>query len=248
MMLIIPAMDFTQGHCVRKIQGEPGTEHFYEKLSENPHELAKLWRIENAKSLHITDRDSLNGNDNSDNIASINDVIDAVDIPVELYSDFKSVEECEHWLEEGCFRLVLTTLLLDDPDGVRRLVDEFTPSRVVVGMRTNNRVIDFAGEYPTMKDIEFANLAKDVGIKRIVYSDANWEGTYFGPDVEILKAVAQETSMRITASGGIDSPQELWMIQDLYTYGVDSVVVGRALFENRFPCQKIWRLIEAESK
>jgi len=247
MMLVIPAMEFMQGHCVRKIIGEPGTEHFYERLSDNPRELAKLWRVENAKSLHITDRDGLLGNDNSDNVSAILDVIDAVDIPVELYSNFQTVEVCEEWLENGCFRIVITSLLLDDPQGVKRLVNEFTSSRVVVGMRTRNRVVEFAGEYPPISDIEFAQIAKEAGIRRIVYSDINWEGTYFGPDVEVLKSVALETGFRITASGGIDSPQELWMIQDLFKHGVDSVVVGRALFENKFPCQKIWRIIEAES-
>jgi phosphoribosylformimino-5-aminoimidazole carboxamide ribotide isomerase len=48
--------------------------------------------------------------------------------------------------------------------------------------------------------------------------------------------------MSVTALGGIDSPAELWHVQDLIKYGVDSVVIGRAIFENKFPCQKIWRL------
>jgi phosphoribosylformimino-5-aminoimidazole carboxamide ribotide isomerase len=26
---------------------------------------------------------------------------------------------------------------------------------------------------------------------------------------------------------------------------VDSVIIGRALYENKFPCQKIWRVAES---
>jgi phosphoribosylformimino-5-aminoimidazole carboxamide ribotide isomerase len=51
--------------------------------------------------------------------------------------------------------------------------------------------------------------------------------------------------MRITASGGISGLDDLMKIQELEPLGVDSVVIGRALYENRFPCQEIWRLSEA---
>ncbi|MFM8569238.1 MAG: HisA/HisF-related TIM barrel protein, partial [Candidatus Kapaibacterium sp.] len=79
-----------------------------------------------------------------------------------------------------------------------------------------------------------------------VYLDAAWEGTYEGPDVETLRRIARESGMRITAAGGIDSPQELWAMNELLGENIDSVVVGRAIFENRFPCQLMWRSIEQE--
>lgn len=240
-------MELMQGHCVRKIAGEPGTEAYYERLSEYPRELAKLWRVENAKSLHITDRDALYGEDNEDNQTMIQEIIDSIDIPIELFSRFDSVETCREWLELGVFRIILSTLILDDPEGVAQLVREYTSSRIVVAVRANNGVVEFGGEYPPIGDAEFALQAKELGIRRIIYSDLAWEGTYFGPDVDTLQRIASETTMRVTASGGIDSPQELWHVQDLVSFGVDSVVVGRAMFENRFPCQKIWRLIEAEN-
>jgi phosphoribosylformimino-5-aminoimidazole carboxamide ribotide isomerase len=51
--------------------------------------------------------------------------------------------------------------------------------------------------------------------------------------------------MRITAAGGVSSPSHLWALQELQPLGLDSVIVGRALYENKFPCQKIWRQAEA---
>src|SRR5689334_23059184 len=104
-MLIIPAMELVQGKCTRLTEGVKGTKTFYSRLSANPRELAMLWRKENAKSLHITDRDSLNGDDNEANVAAIYEVVNMVDIPVELLSDFTTTEKCFEWLENGVFRL-----------------------------------------------------------------------------------------------------------------------------------------------
>lgn len=241
-------MELINGQCARKTCGIDGTESFYEMLSENPVELARLWRIENAKSLHIMDKDSMYGRDNTMNMTVIADITSAVDIPVEVVADYTTVEECRKYLDIGVFRVVISSLIFDDPDGVEDLIDAYTSSRVVLGIRALNRMVDFKGERPAMRDTEVALLAKSLGIKRIVYSDRTWEGTYFGPDIEVLRDLAVTTDMRITSAGGIDSPEELWHVQELSKFGVDSVVVGRALFENKFPCQKIWRMIEAETQ
>ncbi len=247
MLLIIPAMELSQGHCTRETQCSDGMQRYYKHLSSNPSELARLWRTENAKTIHITDRDALRGDDNKDNCTAIYEIVSSVDIPVQLYSHFPTVESCEQWLENGVFRLVLSTLILDDPEGVRRLINEYTSSRIVLGLRADQGMIRFNGEYPALRDTTFARMAYNLGITRMIYSDQAWEGTYDGPDAETLKRIAGESGMRVTASGGIDSPEELWMVQSLSEYNIDSVVIGRALYENRFPCQAIWRFIEEET-
>jgi hypothetical protein len=47
-------------------------------------------------------------------------------------------------------------------------------------------------------------------------------------------------------AGGIASPAHLWELEQRVPRNVDSVVIGRAMYENRFPCQNIWRIAEAE--
>ncbi len=246
MILIIPAMELANGGCTRQTEGRRATTEYYEQLSSQPADLARLWRVENAKTLHITDRDGVMGLDNTRNCEVIHEIVRSVDIPVQLYSRFTDVASCTHWLENGVFRLVLSSLILDDPDGVEQLVHEYTSSRVVLGVRATEGYVDFGEKHGRMTDTTFALLGRQLGITRMIYSDSSWEGTYFGPDPDTLRRMAETTHMRITASGGIDSPQELWMLEELASHNIDSVVVGRALFENRFPCQKIWRSIESE--
>lgn len=244
MILVIPSIDLRGGHCLRCIAGEPGTEELYSSYSFHPDNLAKLMRRENAKTLHITDHDSIEG-DNTVNEKIINDIVKGIDIPVELLRAFRSVEEVEQQLENGIYRVVLNSLILTDPDGVRSLVHKYTPSRIIAGVRATGYTTVLPPADPPLKTIDYALKAKELGITRLIYTDVSWEGTLCGPDISILKTIAIETGMRITSAGGVSSPQHLWALQELQKFGLDSVIVGRALYENKFPCQKIWRQAEA---
>jgi phosphoribosylformimino-5-aminoimidazole carboxamide ribonucleotide (ProFAR) isomerase len=64
MILVIPAIDLRNGKSVHMIQGEEGTESLYRGMSQNPLELSKLWRRENAKTIHINDLDSFDDRGN----------------------------------------------------------------------------------------------------------------------------------------------------------------------------------------
>lgn len=248
MILIIPAEELHEGHCTRCIQGEPGMDALYHEYSDHPTQLTKLWRRENAKSLHVTDRDGFEGYDNSANVTTILEMVKSVDIPIILISRFSTIEECRFWLESGIYRIVLGKIARKEPEKVRELIEEFTPSRVVFGIVANNGIITHHNNLPEMTDIEFALFVRSLGGTRIVYTDIACEGTLAGPNWESLKRIAQESGLHITSAGGIANVQQLWALQKLESFGIDSVVIGRAFYENRFPCQKIWRIAEAESE
>lgn len=247
MVLVIPAIELSEGQCRRQFVGESGMEAYYEYLRRNPAELAQLLRQENARSLHIVDLDGLNkGKTTVANCTAIEDITAAVDIPVELLSVFRTSDDCQQWFHRGIFRLVLSDMIITSPEEVEQLVRRYTASRLVAGIRARNRRVMVAGA--EIDDVAFALAAKALGIHRVIYSDIAWEGTYHGPDFELVMSFAQLVGMRITIAGGIDNPEELWRCNDLLHYGVDSVIVGRAIAENRFPCQYIWRRVEAIMK
>jgi phosphoribosylformimino-5-aminoimidazole carboxamide ribotide isomerase len=89
--------------------------------------------------------------------------------------------------------------------------------------------------------------AKLMGFRRIEYTELRSDGSLRGVNLKILRELGEKTGMRITASGGITSLEELLQIQELLSVGVDSVVIGRALYENRFSCQQLWRQCEARN-
>ncbi|MEP7219856.1 MAG: HisA/HisF-related TIM barrel protein [Bacteroidota bacterium] len=244
-MLIIPAIEINDGRCVRTIVNNGADALVY---SDDPVEMALLWRRENAKTLHILDRNGLYDGtlDNRDAILS---AVDMVEIPVQLVGRFSSVEECESWLSGGVYRIFLHDLIQRDPDGVRYLVSRYGPSRICVALITlSGHLSSTWRALGEVDDIEFALAARELGIRRLFFTDRNYEGILRGPNFEELGRIAEGTRMQITAAGGIATVEHLWMLQEMERAGVDSVVIGRAFYENCFPCQQLWRDIEIDKK
>jgi phosphoribosylformimino-5-aminoimidazole carboxamide ribotide isomerase len=247
MLLIIPAIDLTQGHASRCICGVPGTERLYSEISDHPVELAQLWRRENAKCLHVTDLDSWReGADHAANIDAVIAMQKAVDIPVQFIARQTSVEDCRRLLTEGVYRVALNTVAWTDPDGVRELIDAFGPSRVIFGVRAHDGDVDLGSDVGMVSDEEFIRHIYELGGRRIVYTEVDWEGKLCGEDLDTIQRIAAVAPVRITMAGGIASPEHLWELEERVPRNVDSLVIGRAMYENRFPCQNIWRIAEAE--
>jgi phosphoribosylformimino-5-aminoimidazole carboxamide ribotide isomerase len=87
---------------------------------------------------------------------------------------------------------------------------------------------------------------KKLGVSRVVYSEIGPDGESKVSNPDSLKELATRSGVRVTAQGGIHGYQDLIRLQEIEKFGVDSVIVGRALYENRFPCQRLWRLNEKE--
>jgi len=69
--------------------------------SDDPVEMARLWRQENSKSLHVTDVDgALTGH--LVNTDAIRRIVDTVDIPIELGGGLRSFEAVKDALTSEC--------------------------------------------------------------------------------------------------------------------------------------------------
>jgi len=224
----------------------PGTEQLYSEISEHPVELAQLWRRENAKCIHVTDVDSFAGGSSAVNLTTAIEMQKAVDIPIQFVTKQEAAETYRMLLEAGVYRVAISTAAWADSGGVQQLVDEFGPSRVIFGVRAHHGDVDLGARSGMVSDEEFIRHCYELGGRRIVYTEVDWEGRLTGEDLDTIMRISAVAPVRITMAGGIASPQHLWSLQNSVPRSVDSVVIGRAMYENRFPCQNIWRSIEAE--
>jgi len=241
MLLIIPAIDIRGGHCVQMVRGVEGYSY-----SDDPAEMARLWRKENAKSLHVTDVDGAKQG-RLVNVDCIREIVSTVDIPVELGGGLRSVDAVKQAFELGVYRVLISTMLIENPDEAKRVVDTYGPSKVVLGIDALNGIVATHGwtESSGLTALSVALNAKALGFRRVVYTDIHLDGTLRGVNLRVLRELAQKTGMRITSAGGISGLDDLLEVQELEKVGVDSVVIGRALYENRFSCQGLWRQCEA---
>lgn len=243
MLLVIPAIELRSEHCVRKVVQWGGG-----SSSDDPVKMVKLWRIENAKSLHITDVDgALCGEPKNTNI--IRTMMSAVDIPIEIGGGMRTFEHVRFAIEElNAYRVLISTMIVENPDDAQRAVKQFGPSKVVVGI---DAIDGFAATHgwtrtSRLTPISVALNAKALGFRRIVYTDVKRHANLEGVNLDALRELAELTGMRITSAGGIRGLDDLLSVQELQRFGVDSVIIGRALYENRFSCQRIWRECEEQ--
>ncbi|HUI66089.1 MAG TPA: 1-(5-phosphoribosyl)-5-[(5-phosphoribosylamino)methylideneamino] imidazole-4-carboxamide isomerase [Bacteroidota bacterium] len=241
MILIIPAIEISGGRCVRTAHGEEGIGY-----SDDPVEMARLWRTENAKSLHVTDLDGAREG-RLVNTDSVRRMVQAVDIPIELGGGLRSFADAQWAFETGVYRVLISAMLVENPDEAGRLLTTYGPSKVVLAIYAMNGTMTMrAGRTSSgLTTISAALNAKALGFRRLVYADVDDAGVPTKVNLDVLRELGEKTGMRITSAGGVTGLEDLLRVQELEPFGVDSVVVGRSLYENKFACQALWRKCEA---
>lgn len=242
-MLLIPAIDLRDGRCVRLRQGRYEDETVY---FEDPVRMAKLWRVMNARVLHLVDLDAARtsaGEPAADNRETISQIAAALDIPVQVGGGIRTLDDVQGMLDLGVYRVVLGTAAVRNPDLVSEAVGRFGAARIVVGIDAKDGEVRTEG-WEEGSGVGAVDLAVDMerrGVRRFVYTDISRDGTLEGPNIAAYREMgAHLAKAHITASGGVGEYRDLLALQGLQAIGVDSVVVGRALYENRFPCQQFW--------
>ena len=243
-LLVIPAIDIKNGKCVRSVQGIPELDcHEY---GDDPVEMAKIWRAENAKMIHVVDFDGAHELSKR-NYKIVEKICSSVVIPVEFAGGIRNLKDAEEIMSTGISRLSVNTLAIDNKKEFLKVLEKFGPSRIVITLDIRDDELIIKGR-TTKSGIHYKTFAKEmieVGIKRFIVCDIARNGTLNGPNIELSKEIAEITGARVTHAGGIRNKDELMDIQKLVPLGVDSAIIGRALYENRFPCQKLWRVAES---
>ena len=242
-MLVIPVIDIKDGQCFRIISGLDKQTHYY---CGNPVTIAKLFRKENFKALHITDLDgAIYGA--MKNYPIIKEITRSVDIPILLGGGIRDFETVKKMVEDlGVYRVVIGTAAMEKKDLIKKILDVYTHSKIAISIdeKLNNVVTNGWINYANVTPLEFAKKMETLGVKRIIYQDVTRVGNFSGPHIERLIELAENTNLKITSAGGIGNYLQLKQLVDLNIPNIDSAIVGRALYENRFPFQAIWRDIE----
>jgi len=231
-MIVIPAIDLKNGSCVRLMQGRKSEMTVY---NENPVEVAKEFASAGANLIHVVDLDGAFNEPDSPNRAVVKKIVDAVDVPVEFGGGVRSLEDVQQLCDAGVARVVLGTLAAESPDSLKDFVTRFS-ARICVGIDARDgRVMSRGWETSTpVLAVDLARSAANLGVERIIYTDIARDGTLGGPNIEQTLAVARAANVRVTASGGVSSLDDIKRLRDAGEPLLDSVIVGKALYEGKF--------------
>ncbi len=246
MILVIPSIDISEGICTDCIVGQSGTEQYYKELSKNLTGLLGLLRRENTKTIHINDTDSLNNKNNHSNINSLIYATEAIDIPIQFYSKFNDCQQCKLLLDSGIYRIVVDDLAVNDPAGIIKLIGQYSSSRISFAVFANKWEVALNDGKTILPVSDYVKHIQSLGGDRIIFHEKQWETSDSGFDFDNFVRLSEICKMKITLYKAAKTPQQLWKLEELRPCGVDSLIIGKPFYENCFPCQKIWRLIEAK--
>jgi len=243
-LLVIPSIDIKDGRTVRIVQGIP--ELNCNDYGNDPVEMAMIWRTENAKFLHVVDFDHSQFH-STKNYEIVREICESVVIPVEFGGGISSFDEAQEAMDLGVTRLVIGSLAYTNPIEFDKIVKQFGTSRLSAAIDIINNKVAIHGrrEVIDLSPLEYAKRLENAGIKRVVVTDVSKNGMLNGANIELSKLIAENTNLKVTHSGGVTKREELFELDSLTSIGIDSVIIGRALYENKYACQKIWRLAES---
>ena len=236
-MLIIPAIDLKDGQCVRLTQGRRQDVKVYDG---DPVEIARGFVAAGARMIHVVDLDGAFADANSRNRKVARRIIRAVEIPVQFGGGLRSVGDVQQMIEFGAAQVVIGTLAAESPETLEKFVQLFG-FRICVGIDARRGQVLTHGweKEQTLGAVELARRVADAGVDRIVYTDVTRDGMLEGVNVEQTCHIARESGLRVTASGGVSSLADIERLRAASECGgVDSVIVGKALYEGRFTLQE----------
>ena len=246
MILVIPSIELSNGICCDIIHGEVGTESLYDKFFRNPCELIKLWRRENAKSVHISDLDSFTMESAEVNINGIIYLTEMTDIPITLAHNFKDIELCNIFLTAGVYRIFISKLFLSNAYEIQQLCEKYTASRICAFIETDGIYAYYNNNTLRILLSDLLPIIKSTGVNRILYKNIKRRMSVSDSEIEELKDIYNRYKLRITIDGGVNCTNDLLRINSYAQPAVDSIIIGTPFYNNRFPCQKIWRKVEAD--
>lgn len=232
LMLVIPAIDLRDGQCVRLVQGRKSDVTVYD---QDPVALAKEFASAGAEMIHVVDLDGAFSEAGSPNRAVVKRIVDAVDVPIEFGGGVRTLDDVQQLCDAGVARVVLGTVAVESSESLKSFVNRFG-AKICVGIDARDgRVMSRGWEaFTTTSAVDLARYVAGAGVERIVYTDIARDGTLTGPNIEQTVAVARAAKVKVTASGGVSSVEDIKRLRDAGEALIDSVIVGKALYERKF--------------
>jgi phosphoribosylformimino-5-aminoimidazole carboxamide ribotide isomerase len=236
-VILYPAIDIRGGRAVRLLRGDYERETVYDA---DPVDAARRWAEGGARFLHVVDLDGAREG-RPVNLEHVRRIVEAVEVPIQLGGGLRDPDSVSEALEAGVTRVVLGTSAVTAPELVAALAAEHG-ERILVSVDARKGLVAVSGW-----ERETGGSAGDLserGVTRFVYTPVDVDGTLEGPELDALRNAAAAAPGELIYSGGIGSLEDLRSIAALQVTNLAGVIVGRALYEQRFGVAEGQRVLD----
>ncbi len=232
-MIIFPAIDIKQGHCVRLLQGRADAQTVYH---QNPVAPAIEFAAQGAQWVHVVDLDGAFEGVPC-NLDAVKKIV-MTGLKVELGGGMRTEAAVDQAFEIGVSRAVIGTKACEKPEILKNLVARYGGERIAVGIDARDGKVALRGwvETSAMDALELAKRVADYGVGAIIYTDISTDGMLTGPNIAAQTAMLEAVpGCQVVASGGISSMQDLEKLEALSKThpNLQGVIVGKAIYEKK---------------
>jgi phosphoribosylformimino-5-aminoimidazole carboxamide ribotide isomerase len=226
-VILYPAIDLKDGHCVRVLHGDLSTATVF---NTDPGAQARAFVEAGFHWIHVVD---LNGavQGKAVNAAAVEAILSAVSVPVQLGGGIRTLADIERWIEAGVSRVILGTVAVKEPQIVLAAARKF-PEQIAVSVDVRKGKVAVDG-WTADSDLDAITVAKrfeDAGVAALIVTDIDRDGTVMGFNVEAFGAMADAVSIPVIAAGGLATVDDIARLKKRKGVPVAGAVLGRALY------------------
>ena len=213
---------------MRLVQGKVDQETVY---SNDPLSMANHWDEEGAQTIHVVDLDgAFQGS--PINAEIVKNIIYSSSVDIQVGGGIRTLKTIETYVKAGAYRIILGTVAQQEPEFVEEACKRF-PDKIIVGIDARDGLVAVKGwvEVSEQKATDLAQKLKGYGIAGFIFTDISRDGMLQGPNLESIKEFAESAQLPVLASGGVSRLEDIKNLAKLESYGVEGVIVGKALYD-----------------
>jgi phosphoribosylformimino-5-aminoimidazole carboxamide ribotide isomerase len=225
-MIIFPAIDLKDGKCVRLYKGS------FNKITtfnDSPYNQALQFKKKGFTNLHLVDLDgALKGK--SKNKKIITKIINETNLQVQLGGGIRTLKQISFWIDSGVSTVIVGTMAVQNEMLLKKACSLF-PGKIAVALDVRNDFLAIKGwvKQTKIKLLNFSKKIEDYGIKYIIYTDINRDGTKTGVNVNKLKKIINKTNIPIVVSGGVSNISDIKILSKINS--LEGVIIGKAIYD-----------------
>ena len=237
MLQIIPAIDIIEGKCVRLTQGDYSQKKTY---NENPLEVAKMFEDGGIKRLHLVDLDGAKQK-KIINAKVLETIASKTNLHIDFGGGVQSDTDIKLAFDCGARQITGGSIAVKNPELFESWIKTYGSEAIILGADAKGEKIAVSGweEETSVWVYDFVGEWIQKGIQYTISTDVAKDGLLQGPSVDLYKKMHEQfPDLKVIASGGISSMQDL---EDLAELNIFGVIVGKAIYENRISLKDIER-------
>ena len=234
-MIILPAIDIIEGKAVRLLRGDYDKKTVY---SDDPVKLAIAFHMLGADEIHLVDLEGARDG-GTPNFDTVEQIVEATELRAEIGGGIRDEETVKKYLDIGVSRVILGTAAVENRPLLRTLAAKYG-DRIAVGIDVRDGFAAIKGwKEITNTRLEDLLLELDqMGIKTVICTDISKDGAMSGTNRELYSSLSGKYRMKIIASGGVSSLEDITALRDMGLYGA---IIGKAIYNGAIELQEALR-------